>query len=200
MNETPAHPALEEGIDAALERAASAAQVSPWTFREKIGRALWMIARATLFRFSWHNWYAWRRFVLRCFGATIGRHVHVRPTTRIEIPWLLTMGDYTSAGDYSILYNLGRITLGSRVTISQYAHVCAGSHDYRRADLPLLRPSITIEDDAWIAAQAFVGPGIRVGKGAILGACAVAFTDLQAMTIYSGNPAKAIKPRPPIAS
>jgi putative colanic acid biosynthesis acetyltransferase WcaF len=179
-----------------LDQAAAQAQVSVWTTREKIGRALWILARGSLFRFSWHNFYGFRNWLLRLFGAKVGQHVHIRPTTRIEIPWLLTIGDYSSLGDYSIIYDLGPIVIGRRCTVSQYAHICAGTHDYTRPDMPLLRPTITLGDDVWIAASAFVGPGVKVSDGALLGACAAAFKDLDSWTIYAGNPAKPIKPRP----
>ena len=179
-----------------LDRAAERSQVSPWTFREKVGRALWIVVRGSLFRFSWHNWYGFRNFLLRCFGAKVGVSVHIRPTTRIEIPWLLTIGDYSSLGDYAVVYDLGPITIGRRATVSQYAQLCAGTHDYTRPDMPLIRPTITIGDNAWIAGCSFVGPGVKVGDGALLGACAAAFRDLEPWTIYTGNPARPMKARP----
>ncbi len=108
------------------------------------------------------------------------------------------MGANACLGDGAIAYCLGEVTIGPRVSISQGAHLCAGTHDYTCASLPLLRLPITIEEDAWIAADAFVGPGITIGKGAILGARGVAMKDLDAMTIYAGNPAKSIKARPAI--
>lgn len=182
-----------------LERAYAQSQVSPWTFREKAVRAIWIVVRGSLFRFSWHNWYAWRNLLLRCFGARVGASVHVRPTTRIEIPWLLTIGDYSSLGDFTVVYDLGPITIGRRVTVSQYAQLCAGTHDYTKPSLPLLRPPITIGDDAWIAACAFVGPGVSVGPGAILGACSAAFRDLEPWTIHAGTPSRPIRPRPAFA-
>jgi acetyltransferase-like isoleucine patch superfamily enzyme/glycosyltransferase involved in cell wall biosynthesis len=194
----PTAPAAQRDPDSLLDSASAVAQISPWTFREKILRALWMITRATLFRWSWHNWYRWRVFLLRSFGAQIGRRVRVRPTARVEIPWLLAIDDYTVIGDFAIIYNLGQITIGRRVTVSQYAHLCAGSHDFTRADMPLLRPPITVEDDAWIAAQSFVGPNVTVGRGALLGACGVAFKHLKPWTIYAGNPAQPIRSRPPL--
>ena len=110
------------------------------------------------------------------------------------------MGRNCSLGDRSIVYCLGPVRLGDRVSVSQHAHLCAGSHDYRRPDLPLLRPPITIENDAWIAADAFVGPGVVVGAGAILGARGCAFSNLDPWTIYGGNPAKPLRPRPPFAA
>jgi putative colanic acid biosynthesis acetyltransferase WcaF len=87
------------------------------------------------------------------------------------------------------------VTIGARVTVSQGAHLCAGSHDSRRATMPLLRPPIDIEDDAWIAADAFVGPKVRVKEGAILGARAVALEDLEPWSIYLGNPAARVRAR-----
>ena len=119
---------------------------------------------------------------------------------RVECPWNLAAGASCSAGDGSILYCLGPVTLGQRVTISQHAHVCAGSHDYTKIDMPLLRPPITIGDDVWIAADAFVGPNVTVGNGAILGARGCAFKNLDGWTIYAGNPARPVKPRPPLSS
>ena len=86
-------PQGDEFLEKALAAGSLRAKVSPWTTREKVGRALWMILRVPLFRLSWHNWYAWRRMVLRMFGARIGRRCNIRPTARIEIPWLLEMDD-----------------------------------------------------------------------------------------------------------
>jgi len=180
------------------DAAFASAQVSPWSTREKVGRALWMLVRGSLFRYSWHNWYGWRRWLLRLFGAKLGEHTMTRPTTLVEIPWLLTIGDYSSLGDGTIIYNLGPVTIGRRVTISQYAHLCAGSHDFSRWSMTLLRPPITVGDDAWVAAEAFVAPGVNIGAGAILGARACAYRDLKPWTIYAGHPAQALRPRPPM--
>ena len=171
--------------------------VSPYSTKEKIGRLLWAVVQGTLFRYSFHTWYGLRRRLLTLFGATLDPVTRVRRTVRVECPWNLTMGHDSSAGDYVILYCLGPVTIGDRVSISQHAHVCAGSHDYTRRDLPLLRPPVTLGDSAWIAADAFVGPGVTVGEGAILGARGCAFKDLEPWTIYGGNPAKALQQRPP---
>ena len=98
-------------------------------------------------------------------------------------------------GDRVIVYCLGTITIGARVSVSQNAHLCAGSHDYTKPELPLTRPPITINSDSWIAADAFIGPNVVVGEGAILGARGVAMKSLDAWTIYAGNPAKPVKSR-----
>lgn len=168
---------------------------SPYSLREKAGRLLWSIVQATLFRCSFHNWYGWRRMLLRRFGATMHDSANVRRTVTIECPWNLSMGEESSVGDRAILYCLGPVTIGARVTVSQGAHLCAGSHDSRKATMPLLRPPIDIEDDVWIAADAFVGPQVRAREGAILGARGVALSDLEPWSIYLGNPAVRVRAR-----
>lgn len=156
----------------------------------------WALTQATLFRLSFHTWYGWRRMLLRAFGASIAPGCNIRRTVTIECPWNLRMGAGSSVGDHAIVYCLGPVMIGRRVSISQYAHLCAGSHDYTRPDMPLLRPPITIQDDVWIAAEAFVGPGVTVGEGAVLGARGCAMRDLEPWTVYAGNPAAAMKARP----
>jgi acetyltransferase-like isoleucine patch superfamily enzyme/glycosyltransferase involved in cell wall biosynthesis len=170
-------------------------QSSTWTFSEKVKRVVWMFAQASLFRWSFHNWYGWRAGMLRFFGARIGNGVQIRPSVSVEIPWHLSIGAGTHIGDYAILYALGEITIGRNVTISQYAHLCAGTHDHTTRRFPLVRLPITVQDEAWIAADAFVGPGVTVGARAVVGARASAFADVPADTVVGGSPAKVIKPR-----
>lgn len=189
--QSPPTPADEHALDEGFARA----KVSPWTTKEKIGRAMWMLLRLPLFRCSWHNWYAWRRFVLRAFGASIAPECTIRPTAHIEIPWLLEMGRGATLGDHTVVYNLGKVRIGARTTLSQFAHLCAGSHDMTRADLPLLRPPITIGDDCWIAADAFVGPGVTVAEGTVLGARSSLFADTEPWSVYLGSPAKRARSR-----
>lgn len=169
--------------------------VSPYSIREKVLRLAWACVQGTLFRLSFHNWYRWRVFLLRCFGAQVHSTAVVRRTVRVECPWNLSLGANSCLGDHSIAYCLGPVAIGDRVSISQYAHLCAGTHDYLQPDMPLVRRPINIEDDAWIAADAFVGPGVRVGEGAILGARGVAMHDLAPWRIYAGNPAVEVRGR-----
>ena len=105
--------------------------------------------------------------------------MHVYPSATIYFPWNLEAGDESAISEHVFIYNLGRVTLGSRVTISHRAHLCAGTHDHTKPDFPLLRPPIVIGSDAWICADAFVGPGVTVGEGAIVGARAVAMKDVE---------------------
>ena len=166
-------------------------QASKWTRQELVGRVLWRLAHP-LFAWSPRPFWGWRRLLLQLFGARIGREVHVHPSVRITIPWNISIGDQTAVGDRAILYALGPIMLGERVTISQGAHLCAGTHDHRDPAMPLLKPPISIERDAWICAEAFVGPGVRIGAHAIIGARCVVMKDVAPGMTMVGNPARAI--------
>jgi putative colanic acid biosynthesis acetyltransferase WcaF len=168
---------------------------SSWSFREKLTRLMWYFVQGTFFRFSPRVCYGWRSFLLRLFGAKVGRGARIRSTVRIEIPWNLTIGAETIIGDDVILYALGPITVGDRVTISQLSHLCAGTHDYTRPSFPLVRAPITIGDDVWIAADVFVGPGVRVGTGTVVGARSGVFSDLPEWKVCVGTPAKPVGER-----
>ncbi len=170
-------------------------EASPWTFREKVGRALWMLFGRTLFRATFHNWYGIRRQLLRMFGARIGANVAIRPTVHVEVPWMIQIDDGATIGDYAIIYSLGPIRIGSRSIISQYAHLCAGTHDYADHTFRLIRSPITIGEDVWIGADSFVGPGVEIGDLAVLGARSSAYKSLEGGRIHVGNPARDVKER-----
>jgi len=157
-------------------------------------RILWTVG-GLLFRLSPRPLFAWRRFVLRCFGADIAEGVHIYGSAVIYMPWNLSVGAWSAVGEGAFIYNLGPVTIGSQVTISQRAHLCAGSHDYTRPDMPLLKPPIRIDDQAWVCADAFIGPGVTVREGAVVGARAVVTKDVPPWTVVAGNPAKALKTR-----
>jgi putative colanic acid biosynthesis acetyltransferase WcaF len=165
-----------------------------YSSRELAARLLWGIVRP-LFRCSPRIFFRWRSFLLRLFGAKIGRHVHIYNSAAIYMPWNLEIGDWSSIGEHVFVYNLGKVTLGSRTTVSHRAHLCAGTHEYTNPALPLLKPSITIGDNAWVCADAFIGPGVTVGKGAVVGARAVAVSDVEPWSVVAGNPAKFVKKR-----
>lgn len=179
----------QQQIDVGANRAAR-----KWTRGELLARLLWELA-TPLFAFSPRLAWPWRRGLLRLFGACIGEHVHIYPSVRIAIPWHLSIGDYTAVGDRAILYALGPIRIGDRVTISQGAHLCAGTHDWRDPTMPLLKPPIHIGDDAWVCADAFIGPNVTVGNRAIVGARAVVMRDVAPGAIVAGNPARLIRMR-----
>lgn len=165
-----------------------------WTRKELLGRLLWSLC-SPLFRFSPRLLWGWRRGLLRTFGAHIGREVRIDPSARIFIPWNLKIGDWSAVGFDVLLYNLGPLEIGEKATISQRAHLCGGSHDFRDPAMPLLKCAVTIGDGAWICADAFVGPGVIVSKGAVVGARAVVVKDVEAAAIVAGNPARMIGQR-----
>lgn len=177
-------------IDVTANRAAS-----KWSRSELVRRALWELLYGPLFSWTPRPFWSWRVFVLRCFGAKVGKRVHIHPSVRIAVPWHLDVGDEAGIGDRAILYSLGAITIGKRATISQHAHLCAGSHDFRDPAMPLLKPPIVIGDDAWICADAFIGPEVDVGSRAVVGARAVAMRDVPSGAVVAGNPAKIVGSR-----
>lgn len=162
-----------------------------WSRREQAQRVLWSMAYP-FFRLSPRPLWGWRRLILRLFGAKIAPKVHIYPTVRITMPWNIEIAEAAAVGDRVILYALGPIKLGARATISQGAHLCAGTHDITDPGRPLLKLPISIENDAWICADAFIGPGVRVGCNSIVGARAVAMKDVVEKTIVAGNPAHQI--------
>lgn len=180
---------------AVSETDAARRTVSPVSTRDKIRRLLWSAVQNTLYRYSFHTWSGWRAFLLRCFGAKIGRQCTIRRTSRVYYPWLLEMGDLACLGDEANAYNLGKITIGERATISQEAYLCAGTHDFSKMDLPLITKPIIIGKDAWVCARAFVGPGVTIGEGAVVGACAVAMRDVEPWKIVAGNRATVVGER-----
>lgn len=171
-------------------------RASKWSRRQLAGRAVWEALRGPLFGWTPRPMWAWRRLILRLFGATIGQRVHVHPTARIAVPWNLSIADEAAIGDCTILYSLGPISIGKRATISQNAHLCAGTHDYRQRDMTLLKLPIAVGAGAWICADAFIGPGVTVGAGSIVGARAVVINDIPPGVIVGGNPARVLARRP----
>lgn len=185
-----------------LESSATAAnpvqlvpESTPWTFRQRVMRAIWMLVGKPLFRASFHNWYGLRVLLLRLFGAKVGKDVRIRPSVNIEVPWNLHLHDGVTVGDYAILYSLGVIEIGSRTIVSQYAHICAGTHDYTDRRFPLIRDPVVIGADAWIGADAYVGPNVKIGRLSVLGARSSVYKDMEPEMVYVGNPAKPIKKR-----
>jgi putative colanic acid biosynthesis acetyltransferase WcaF len=172
-----------------------ARRTSPWTPREKLGRLVWYLVEASLFRLSPRPCYRWRNWLLRCFGADIARSARIRSTVTIEVPWRLTVSEHAIIGDRVILYCLGQVTIGARTVISQLSHLCAGTHDYTKRSFPLLRQPIVIGEDVWIAADVFIGPNVSVGDGSVVGARSSVISDLPPWKICVGTPAKPVADR-----
>ncbi len=134
--------------------------------------------------------------LLRLFGARIGEACLVCGGAKIWEPWNLQVGSRSVIGPDAEIYNLARITIGSNATVSQGAYLCSASHDYTDPAFRLFSKPITIGDGAWVAAKAFVAPGVSIGDGTVIGACSVVTKDMPAWTICAGNPCKPLKPRP----
>ena len=157
--------------------------------------ALWVLVRCLFFAPSlpWPS--ALRVFWLRRFGAKVGRGVVLRARVNIHFPWRLEVGDHVWIGEECWLLNLAPVVIESHVCLSQRSFLCTGSHDYAAPAFDLIAKPIRVETGAWIAANAWVGPGVTVGSHAILTAGSVAAKNLQPFTIYRGNPALAVKDR-----
>jgi len=157
-------------------------------------RVFWGGAKL-LFKYSPRIFFSWRIFLLRMFGAKIGHSVHIYPSAIIYMPWNLEMGNYSAIGEDALIYNLGKVILGNNVTVSHRAHLCAGTHDYSDPTLPLLKPPIVLDDNVWVCAEAFIGPYVVVGEGAVIGAASVVTKNVEAWSVMAGNPANFIKKR-----
>ncbi len=169
----------------------------PENFRGRSGLIvqLWWFTDFFLFKPSPQIMYGWRRFLLRLFGAKIGKKVIIRPSATITYPWKVTIGDYSWIGDDVVLYSLGEIEIGNNVVISQKSYLCAASHDYTKEDFPIWAKKITIEDECWLATDVYVAPGITIGKGTVVGARSNVFKDLPPGKVCVGSPARPIKDR-----
>lgn len=137
----------------------------------------------------------WRCFILRAFGARIGKGARVYGSAKIWSPKNLVMGAHAVIGWNVNCYNQGLITLGDFAIVSQYSHLVSGTHDVDDRNFQLKTVPIVLEAYAWVASDAFVGPGVTIGEGAVLGARGVAFKNLKPWTIYAGNPCKEIRQR-----
>lgn len=170
---------------------------NPYSFRQQIRRVTWWVAEFFLFKGSLRPMYAWRRMVLRWFGAKLGDHVCVQRSARIEFPWNLEMGRYSSIGEGAWIYTLDRITIGEFTTVSQRVFLCTGSHDFTLPEMPLVTRPIRIGDRAWVAADVFVGPGVTIGTGTVVAARSVVVKDLPDLMVCAGHPCKPLKHRFP---
>lgn len=162
----------------------------------KIRRFCWGVVRCVLYRpFGGPLFKRWRIMLLRGFGAKIGKGCAISATAQIWAPWNLSMGDIVAIGPRAKIYNPGKIIIKDKVTISQDATLCTASHDYSLMKNPLVTSVIRIDSFAWVAAESFVGMGVTIGEGAIVGARAAVFKSVEPWTVVGGNPARFIKKR-----
>lgn len=150
---------------------------------------IWWIVQAVLFKLSPQFMYGWRRFLLRLFGAKIGKKVIIRPSATITYPWKISIDDYSWIGDNVVLYSLGEIEIGKHVVVSQKSYLCTGSHDYNKLEFPIFEKKITLNDQCWLATDVFIAPGITIGKGSIIGSRSSVYKNIPAGKICKGSPA-----------
>ena len=189
-------PAMNQPTTMAVSgRPQEATRPSPHSAANKMARMAWGVVWLLLYRPSPKPLHGWRRFLLRLFGARVGRSAVVHPSARIWAPWNLEIGEFGCLSPGVDCYSVDRIRIGRLATVSQYSFLCTAGHDIDSENMALTTAPITIEDHAWVAADAFVGPGVVVGEGAVVGARASVFKSVPPWTVVVGNPARAIRSR-----
>jgi putative colanic acid biosynthesis acetyltransferase WcaF len=172
--------------------------ITPYPLRDVLLRSLWALVQATFFRWSPRPLHSFRARLLRWFGADIPEpsQVVIFPSATVTLPWNLTLAPRAMVGPHVKLYNLARITLERGANLSQYCHLCAGTHDYTRWSMPLVTKPILIGANAWLAADVFVGPGVTVGELCVVGSRSVVMKDLPPHMICAGQPCRPLRERP----
>lgn len=166
-----------------------------FSLKNRMMRILWGVTSTILFHPSPRPLHSWRSMLLRFFGARVGKGVHVYPGAKIWAPWNLELADECGIAKGAILYTQGKIIVGKRAVISQGAHLVTGTHDYGRAGFPLVTSPIYIGDHAWIAAEAFIHPGVTIGEGCVVGARSVVTKNMPEWFVCAGHPCKPLKER-----
>lgn len=169
----------------------------PDTFRgkSKITVQLWWIVQGTLFALSPQVLYGWRRFLLRLFGAKIGKGVLVRSTAKITYPWNVDIGDYSWIGDDNVLYSLGNITIGKNVALAHKVYLNTGGHEYKKPSFDIFSNPVVIEDECWITNDVYIAPGVTIGRGTIIAARSSVLKSMPGGKVCVGTPAIPIKDR-----
>ena len=166
-----------------------------FSLSHRLYRAIWGVVWTLFASWTPAPLHIWRAQLLRLFGADLDRNVRVYGSAKIWYPKNLVMAQNAVIGPGVVCYSMARITIGVGAIVSQRAHLCAGTHDVDDPNFQLQAYPIVIGNNAWIAAEAFVGPGVQVGEGAVLGARGVMVKNMEPWTIYAGNPARALRKR-----
>ena len=170
---------------------------SPWTLGQRVRALAWEYAWDLLCVWTPKPANPWRLLVLRAFGAKLYGSPFVHQRARVQLPWNLTMHDRAALGDGANAYSLGPVEIGARATIAQEAYLCAGTHDFSRAAMPLQTAPVRVGEDAFVGARAFVLPGVTIGARAVVGAMSVVTRDVPPDVFAAGNPCRVLRPRLP---
>ncbi len=155
----------------------------------------WYLVNACFSNCNWNPSSGIRIWLLRFFGAKIGRGVVIKPSVNIKYPWNLSIGDYSWIGENVWIDNLVQVTIGANVCISQGAMLLCGNHDYKSQNFDLIVQEITLEDGVWVGARAMVCPGVTIHSHSVLCVASVAQRNLEQYSICQGNPALKIRSR-----
>lgn len=158
-------------------------------------RFLWYFFNAVYLLNPYNPFGGSRKFVLRMFGAKVGKGVVIKPRVNVKYPWKLTIGDHSWIGEGVWIDNLGEVKIGSNCCISQGALLLCGNHDYKKTTFDLMVGDIRLDDGVWIGAKSIVTGGVHCASHSILTAGSVTSADLEAYKIYRGNPAEYIRDR-----
>lgn len=153
-----------------------------------IKRILWHYTNIVFFKSGWFPFYGIKVFLLKLFGAKIGRGVLIKPFVNIKYPWYLTIGNYVWIGENVWIDNLAEVTVGDNVCISQGALLLTGSHNYKMPSFDLIVKPITLKDSVWICAKAIICGGVICHANSIITAGSVITNDCDENGIYKGNP------------
>lgn len=168
---------------------------SPWSDGDRFLRVLWEWCWFVFCIWTPKPLNPWRLFWLRAFDAKIDGKPFVHQRARIAVPWKLTLHDRACLGDRANVYTLGEVEIGARATVAQEAYLSTGSHDFSQPTMPLVTAKITIGDDAFIGARAFILPGVSVGARSVVGAGSIVTRDVPENVFAAGNPCKVLRPR-----
>jgi putative colanic acid biosynthesis acetyltransferase WcaF len=168
---------------------------SPWSGSNRLLRVLWEFCWIVFCAWTPKPFNEWRLFWLRVFDAKIHGKPFVHQRARIAIPWNLTLQDRACLGDRANVYNLGEVEIGAGAIVAQEAYLSTGSHDFNHPARPLVTGKITIGEDAFVGARAFVLPGVTIGARSVVGACSVVTRDVPENVIAAGNPCKVLRTR-----
>ena len=164
--------------------------------KNQIARLMWAVTWTVLARpLPRSVGSGWKRFLLRLYGAKLHPTATVYSSVKVHMPWNLIMHEHTCLGPQVDCYNVATVTIEAHATVSQKTYLCTASHDVEKSNYPLITSPIVIREQAWIGANAYINLGVIIGKGAVVGATASVYKNVEPWTIVGGNPAKFIKER-----